>query len=142
MIANERDQKESLERQEQKFADEKQRLQQDCNKRIAEIAENAQDEAIKYENNNKCTWTTFCLCYRTLDENGRSIFKENVGLIKSLHIYKQELADLQQVTDDKGINNSLMKEKVEEVQKQNKIIRGVSLSMVNQLNIAGGFRFS
>ncbi|UJR32056.1 hypothetical protein I4U23_019524 [Adineta vaga] len=117
MIYNEREQKESLERQERKFSEEKQRLHQECNKKIEEIAEHAQDEAIK-----------------TLDENGRSVFKENVGLIKSLHIYKQELADLQQmreqlikqasiVTDDKDINDTLMKEKVEQVQKRNKKIK-------------------
>lgn len=49
MIWNQREQKESLERYERKFSEEKMRLQQESNKKIAEIAEHAQDEAIKYE---------------------------------------------------------------------------------------------
>ncbi|CAF1005414.1 unnamed protein product, partial [Adineta steineri] len=117
MMVNDRDQKESLERFERQFADEKKRLHQESNKKIEAIAEHAQNEAIK-----------------TLDEKGRSIYKENVDLIKSLHIYKQELVDVQylkeqlakqaaEVIDDKETNDSLMKEKIEQVQKQNKSIK-------------------
>ena len=48
MLWNDREQKESLERFERKCSEEKMRLQQESNKKIAEIAEHAQDEAIKY----------------------------------------------------------------------------------------------
>ena len=47
MLWNSREQKETLEKLEQRFSDEKLRLQQEANKRIEEIAEHAQDEALK-----------------------------------------------------------------------------------------------
>jgi hypothetical protein len=47
MIWNAREQKESVERFERKSSEEKMRLQQESNKKIAEIAEHAQDDAIK-----------------------------------------------------------------------------------------------
>ena len=47
MVWNQREHKESLEKLEQKFTDEKTRLQQEANKKIEEIAERAQDEALK-----------------------------------------------------------------------------------------------
>lgn len=47
MLWNERDHKEALERFEQKFLEEKMRLQQESNSKIQEIATNAQDEALK-----------------------------------------------------------------------------------------------
>jgi vacuolar-type H+-ATPase subunit H len=48
MIWNQREHKDVLEKLEQKFSDEKLRLQQEANKKIEEIAERAQDEALKY----------------------------------------------------------------------------------------------
>lgn len=51
MIWNQQQHKESLEKLEQKFADEKMRLQQESNKKIEEIAERAQNEALKYHTN-------------------------------------------------------------------------------------------
>jgi hypothetical protein len=47
MVWNERDHKETLEKLEQKFFDEKMRLQQESNTKIQEIAAHAQDEALK-----------------------------------------------------------------------------------------------
>lgn len=47
MLWNQQQHKESLEKLEQKFADEKMRLQQESNKKIEEIAERAQNEALK-----------------------------------------------------------------------------------------------
>jgi molybdopterin-biosynthesis enzyme MoeA-like protein len=47
MVWNQREHKDALEKLEQKFTDEKTRLQQEANKKIAEIAEQAQDEALK-----------------------------------------------------------------------------------------------
>ncbi|CAF0959226.1 unnamed protein product [Rotaria sordida] len=117
MLWNVREQKETLEKLEQKFSDEKMRLQQESNKRIEEIAEHAQNEALK-----------------TLDEKARNIYKENVDLIESLRIYKRELDALQKLKEqlrkqattilsDKEMNDSLIKEKIEEVQKNNKLIK-------------------
>lgn len=48
MLWNQHQHKESLEKLEQKFSDEKMRLQQESNKKIEEIAERAQNEALKY----------------------------------------------------------------------------------------------
>lgn len=47
MLWNVREQQEALEKLEQRFTDEKVRLQQETNKRIEEIAEHAQNEALK-----------------------------------------------------------------------------------------------
>ena len=51
MLWNQQQHKESLEKLEQKFSDEKMRLQQESNKKIEEIAERAQNEALKYHAN-------------------------------------------------------------------------------------------
>ena len=48
MLWNVQEQKEALEKLEKRFSEEKTRLQQESNKRIEEIAERAQDEALKY----------------------------------------------------------------------------------------------
>ena len=53
MLWNEREHKETLEKLEQKFTDEKMRLQQESNKKIQEIAASAQDEALKYTTKTK-----------------------------------------------------------------------------------------
>jgi hypothetical protein len=47
MIFDEREHKETIEKLEQKFFEEKMRLQQESNKKIEEIATRAQDEALK-----------------------------------------------------------------------------------------------
>ena len=49
MISNEQEHKQTVEKLEQKFFEEKMRLQQESNKKIEEIASRAQDEALKYE---------------------------------------------------------------------------------------------
>jgi hypothetical protein len=55
MVWNQREHKEILEKFEEKFNDEKMRLQQESNKKIKEIAEHAQNEALKYKTiQNKC----------------------------------------------------------------------------------------
>ncbi|CAF4366775.1 unnamed protein product, partial [Rotaria sp. Silwood2] len=103
MLWNVREQKDTLEKLEEKFSEEKMRLQQESNKRIEEIAEHAQNEALK-----------------TLDEKARNIYKENVDLIESLRIYKQELDNLQilkeqlrkqatTILGDKEMNDILIK---------------------------------
>ena len=66
MLLNERDQKGSLERLERKFSEEKKRLQQESNKKIQEIAEHAQDEAIKYRKRKENIIYIFCFCYSEL----------------------------------------------------------------------------
>ncbi|CAF4056388.1 unnamed protein product, partial [Rotaria magnacalcarata] len=117
MLWNVREQKEALEKLEERFSNEKMRLQQETNKRIEEIAEQAQNEALK-----------------TLDEKARNIYKENVDLIESLRIYKKELDDLQKskeqlrkqatlILSDKEMNDLLIKEKIEEAQKNSKLIK-------------------
>ncbi len=73
---------------------------------------------------------------RTLDEKTRNIYKENVDLTESLRIYKRELDNLQKtkeqltkqattIMSDKEMNDVLIKEKIEQVQKQNKSIKEV-----------------
>jgi len=47
MVWNQREHKETLEKLEEKFSEEKMRLQQEANKKIEEIAERAQNEALK-----------------------------------------------------------------------------------------------
>lgn len=47
MICNEQEHKQTVEKLEQKFFEEKMRLQQESNKKIEEIASRAQDEALK-----------------------------------------------------------------------------------------------
>jgi len=78
----------------------------------------------------------FVCFFRTLDEKTRNIYKENVDLVESLRIYKRELESLKKskeqlskqistVLNDKEINDSLVKEKIETVQNQNKLIKEV-----------------
>ena len=71
-----------------------------------------------------------------MDEKARNIYKENVTLTESLRIYKQELDSLQKtreqltkqatsIVNDKEMNDSLIQEKIKEVQKNKKIIKEV-----------------
>ena len=73
---------------------------------------------------------------RGLDENTRNIYKQNVDLIESLRIYKREFEQLQNskdkltkefssITNDREINDHLVKEKIEKVQRQQKTIKEV-----------------
>ena len=81
--------------------------------------------------------------FRTLDEKARNIYKENVDLTESLRIYKRELDNLEkgkeqlnkQVTaimSDKEMNDLLVKEKIEQVQKQNQTIKEVKVHLERQ----------
>ena len=76
------------------------------------------------------------ILFRTLDEKARNIYKENVDLTESLRIYKRELDNLEkgkeqlnkQVTSimsDKEMNDLLVKDKIEQAQKQNQTIKEV-----------------
>ena len=79
------------------------------------------------------------LCFlRQLDEDTRNIYKENIDLVESLRIYKQELEHLQQskdqsikqyatMVDDRTLNGSLVREKIELVQKQTHTIQQVTV---------------
>ncbi len=75
--------------------------------------------------------------FRSLDETTRNVYTENVDLIDSLQIYKQDLDELQKIkehltrliattSNDKEMNEILIKEKVEQIQKQNNIIKEVN----------------
>ncbi len=66
------------------------------------------------------------------------MYRENVELIESLRNYKEGLDELQKskehltrfiatTNNDKELNEILIKEKVEQIQKQNNIIREVKL---------------
>jgi len=73
-----REHKTSLQRMEQKFLDEKLRLEQEATKKLADLAERAHDEAIA-----------------KLDDSTRNVFKENACLNESLSIHKRETEKLQ-----------------------------------------------
>jgi hypothetical protein len=73
---------------------------------------------------------------RTLDEKTRNIYKENVDLDESLRIYKQEIDNLRKIKaqltkqattimSDKEMNDNLIKDKIEQAQKQTKLIKEV-----------------
>jgi len=85
------------------------------------------------------------LLLRTLDEKTRNFYKENVDLTESLRIYKRELDNLQKIKEqltkqattimsDKEMNDVLIKEKIEQVQKQNKSIKEVKKIKTNEIN--------
>lgn len=61
MISNEQEHKQTVEKLEQKFFEEKMRLQQESNKKIEEIASRAQDEALKYID--KYSWYSSTFLY-------------------------------------------------------------------------------
>lgn len=74
--------------------------------------------------------------YRSLDETNRNVYKENTALIDSLRIHKHELDELQKskeqfskliatTSNDKELHEVLIKEKLEQVQKQHNSIREV-----------------
>jgi hypothetical protein len=76
------------------------------------------------------------LIFRTLDEKARNIYRENIDLTESLRIYKREFDSLQKtkeqltkqattIMSDKEMNDLLIRDKIEQVQKQNKLIKEV-----------------
>ncbi|UJR14692.1 hypothetical protein I4U23_001685 [Adineta vaga] len=114
---NEREHKETLQKLEQKFFEERIRLQQESSEKIEEIAARAQEEALK-----------------SLAETSRNVYRENGELIETIRVYQQEFLRLQKTKDqltrlisrasgDKELNEILIKEKVEQIQKQDQTIK-------------------
>lgn len=112
-----RDHKATLSRMEQKFFEEKMRLQQEANQKIAELAERAHTEAIT-----------------NLDETTKSVYKENVRLSEALnyHMKEGDMAKkakdkLQEENEDlageKELNDMMVKEKVVQAKQQKELIR-------------------
>ncbi|KAK6165338.1 hypothetical protein SNE40_022284 [Patella caerulea] len=98
--------KENVVRMEQKFFEEKMRLQQEANKKIAELAEKAHSEAIS-----------------NLDETTKNVYKENVRLSEALNFHmkesdllKKERAELltenEQLKGEKEINDIMVQDKI------------------------------
>lgn len=117
MILNEREHKDHMMRVEQKFFEEKMRLQIEANKKIEELAEKAHDAAVE-----------------NLDDITKNIYKENVQLTdafklhtKETEVLKKSNARLQHENNSlKGHsdgNDALVKEKVETAAKQAKTIK-------------------
>jgi len=78
------------------------------------------------------------LSFRSLGETSRNVYKENGVLIESIRIYKQEFDVLQKTKEqltklisnasgNKELNEILIKEKIEQVQKQNNTIKEVNI---------------
>ncbi|XP_064602110.1 basal body-orientation factor 1-like [Liolophura sinensis] len=112
MFNTNRDHKETLGRMEQKFFEEKMRLQQEANQKIAELAEKAHSEAIA-----------------NLDDTTRSVYKENVRLSESLQYHMREGEMLKKIRarleeenetlkGDKELNDAMVQEKVAQVKQQ------------------------
>ncbi|XP_064623880.1 basal body-orientation factor 1-like [Lineus longissimus] len=104
-VAN-RDHKGTLTKMEQKFFEEKMRLQQEANQKIAELAEKAHTEAIA-----------------NLDETTRSVYKENVRVSEALNYHMREGDQLKKIKHtldeenetlkgDKELNEMMIQEKV------------------------------
>ena len=79
------------------------------------------------------------MLFRSLDETTRNVYRENVELMESLRVYKERLDEFQKTKDqltkfiartdnDKELNEILIKEKVDQIQKQNNTIREVKPS--------------
>ncbi|KAK3093033.1 hypothetical protein FSP39_010308 [Pinctada imbricata] len=112
-----RDHKSTLTRMEQKFFEEKMRLQQEANQKIAELAERAHTEAIA-----------------NLDETTKSVYKENVRLSEELNYHRKEAETLKKMRDrlleeneslkgDKELNDMMVQEKIVQVKNQKEQIR-------------------
>lgn len=112
--------KESLEKMERKFFEEKIRLQQEASRKISELAERAHTEAIS-----------------NLDETTKSIYMENVRLNEALNYHVKSAEDLsqtkekllkenKQLSEEKEMNSLIVEEKVvqtKQLQKQVKELR-------------------
>lgn len=119
MVLNEKEHKDQMDRIEQKFFEEKMRLQIEANKKIEELAEKAHDAAVK-----------------NLDDITRNIYKENVQLTESFKSNQQEIDRLKKVNKSLQIENekmraqasdsvSLVKDKVDLAAKQTRLIKEV-----------------
>jgi len=115
-----RDHKSTLGRMEQKFFEEKMRLQQEANQKIAELAEKAHTEAIS-----------------NLDETTKSVYKENVRLTEALNyhmreedVLRKERDRLQEENDnlkqEKEVTDMMVQEKVVQVKHQKESIKELS----------------
>ncbi|KAK0046843.1 basal body-orientation factor 1-like isoform X2 [Biomphalaria pfeifferi] len=91
-----REHKATLARMEQKFFDEKMRLQQEANQKIAELAGKAHTEAIV-----------------NLDETTKSVYKENVRLTEALNYHMKEGEILKKERDKLLEENAILKEEKE-----------------------------
>ncbi|KAL5008353.1 hypothetical protein ScPMuIL_013934 [Solemya velum] len=119
MYGANREHKATLARMEQKFFEEKMRLQQEANQKIAELAERAHTEAIS-----------------NLDETTRSVYKENVRLSEALRYHMKEGEMLKHAKDtletenanlkaDKELNDIMIQEKVVQVKQQKDQIKSL-----------------
>ncbi|KXJ08501.1 basal body-orientation factor 1 [Exaiptasia diaphana] len=116
MFMTEKHHKGTLQQMEQKFFEEKVRLQQEASKKIAELAERAHSEAIS-----------------NLDETTRSVYKENVRVNAALEFHMKEGQELRKERDsladqtkellsEKELNGIIVQEKVVESKHQGKQI--------------------
>jgi len=105
---------------EQKFFEEKMRLQQEANQKIAELAEKAHTEAIS-----------------NLDETTKSVYKENVRLTEALNYHMKEGDLLRKERDrlqeenanlmeEKEVTDLMVKEKVVQAKHQKETIKELS----------------
>jgi len=124
-----KDHKQSLQRMEQKFFDEKLRLEKEANEKLSELAERAHSEAI-----NK------------LDQSTRNIYKENLQLIKELNFHLTENVEVQKrveaikeerdkIKKENETNEFAVKEKIIENRKNKQEIKALR-SKVQQLEQA------
>jgi len=115
--ATNKEHKSKIQRMEQKFFEEKMRLQQEANQKIAELAERAHTEAIK-----------------NLDETTRDVYKENVRANEALsyHMTKgDDLAKLksvlmeenQNLKEEKEIHSKLIEERVKQAKDDRETIK-------------------
>ncbi|KAK3708366.1 hypothetical protein QZH41_014832, partial [Actinostola sp. cb2023] len=116
MFVTDKHHKGTLQQMEQKFFEEKVRLQQEASKKIAELAERAHSEAIS-----------------NLDETTRSVYKENVRINAALEFHVKEGHELKKERDnlfeqnkellsEKELNGMIVQEKVVESKQQHKRI--------------------
>jgi hypothetical protein len=121
--------KDSLQKMEHKFFEEKIRLEREASQKIAELAERAHTEAIA-----------------KLDETTRSVYKENIRLNEALSYHIQESEELgkkcELLTDEvedlraeKALNEATVKEKVTESKRNKKEIHDLKIK-VEQLEAA------
>ncbi|ELU12903.1 hypothetical protein CAPTEDRAFT_173951, partial [Capitella teleta] len=112
-----REHKETLGRMEQKFFEEKMRLQQEANQKIAELAERAHTEAIT-----------------NLDETTRSVYKENVRVNEALSYHIAEGEKLKtlshsleeqnkELSSEQELNQLLIKQKLTQSKSQKSEIK-------------------
>lgn len=117
MILNEKEHKDHMSRIEQKFFEEKMRLQIEANKKIEELAERAHDAAVK-----------------NLDDITKNIYKENLQLTDAFKLHSKEMEHLkkqntklaienEQMRGSSDGNSALVKEKVDTAAKQAKTIK-------------------